>query len=299
MVINRYASIAARFVFMFFLIGRFDQQVSFKKTSSALSTPRWATWTGEQIIYFSAALFVIVALGVVLIFVREGQSGGNRREKIGLVAYLRQMFLGRRNCLLCVLVVSSVLMSTRLMNLRPLLITEQFGYSKQVFGNIHGATMLINTTLVLPILMVMIDRVDKLKLFAVCMLLSTLHPAAFWTYVKFVAPTGVPSPGAIVAFNVADSIFDRTALLALWPFLFDLVDPSKKGFMNSGFLIVSGCVKFLNTNLMGVWVQLAHALGGRAEQINYMNCYLYIFLVGLIGCGGTLWFMRNRTELQE
>lgn len=297
MIINRYASIAARFVFMFFLIGRFDQNISLKKASSALSASRWAAWTGEQVIYFTAALLVIVALGVVLVFVREPKSSGRPKERIGLLTYLRQMFLVRRNCLLCVLVISSVLMSTRLMNLRPLLITEQFGYSKQMFGNMHGITMLINTTLVLPIVALAIDRVDKLRMFTGCMVLSTLHPAVFWTYVKFFTTAGIPSASAIIAFNVADSIFDRTALLALWPFLFDLVDPTRKGFMNSGFLIVAGCVKFVNTNLMGLWMQFVHALTGRPEQMDYMSCYIYVFLVGLIGCMGTVIFIRNRNQL--
>jgi len=297
MVINRYASIGARFVFMFFLIGRFDQKIGAKKASSALSSSRWASLTGEQVIYYSAVVLVIVALLVVLLFVREGRPTGEPRKRIGLIQYLRQMFLLRRNALMCVLVISSVLMSTKLMNLRPLLITEQFGYSKQMFGNMHGTTMLINTTLILPFVAVFIDRVDKFKLFAVGIFLSTLHPAVFWTYVKFFAPAGIPSASAIVAFTVADSIFDRTALLALWPFLFDLVDPAKKGFMNSGFLIVAGCVKFLSTNLMGLWVQLVHVLTGRPEQIDYMSAYLYVFLVGLIGCAGTLIFLKNRDQL--
>lgn len=124
MVINRYASIAVRFVFMFFLIGRFDQEIGFKKASAALSASRWATWTGEQIIYVSAALLVIIALVIVLVFVREGSPPREKQERIGLLRYLRQMFLVRGNALMCVLVVSSVLMSTRLMNLRPLLITD-------------------------------------------------------------------------------------------------------------------------------------------------------------------------------
>ncbi len=183
------------------------------------------------------------------------------------------------------------------MNLRPLLITEQFGYSKQMFGNIHGITMLINTTLVLPLILVAIDRVDKFKIFAGGILLSTLHPVVFWTYVKYFAPDGIPSASVIIGFNVADSIFDRTALLALWPFLFDLVDPAQKGFMNSGFLIVAGCVKFLNTNLMGLWMQFVHALSGSPEQTDYMSCYLYVFLVGVIGCVGTALFMKNRNLL--
>jgi hypothetical protein len=296
MVINRYASIGARFIFMFFLIGRFDEEIGAKKASSALSASRWATLTGEQVIYFTAALLVLISLAVVLIFVKEQRPHQEKKARTGLLEYLRQMFLVRENRLLCLLVVSSVLMSTQLMNLRPLLITEQFGYSKQMFGNMHGVTMLVNTIFVLPLLVVFIDRVDKFKLFAGGVLLSTLHPIVFWGYVKYFAPGGVPPVSAIIAFNVADSVFDRTALLALWPFLFDLIDPAKKGFMNSGFLIVAGCAKFVNTNLMGLWVQSVHVLSGRLAQTDYMSCYIYIFLVGVVACVGTMLFAQHRSR---
>ncbi len=294
MVINRYASIGARFIFMFFLIGRFDKHIGFKKASSAMSRTRLASLTGEQFIYFSAAAMVLVSLAIILIFVKEKQTPGSKREKISLITYLRRMFMDKKNAMLCMLVISSVLMSTKLMNLRPLLITEQFGYSKQVFGNIHAVTMLINTTLVLPLLIILIDRLDKFKIFFVCILFSTLHPAAFWTYVKFLTPQGIPSVAAIIAFNIADSVFDRTAVLALWPFLFDQVDPEKKGFFNSGFLIVAGLAKFINTNLMGLWVKSMPSMLTSGENIDYMNCYLYIFIVGLIGTAGAIVYSCRR-----
>jgi hypothetical protein len=174
------------------------------------------------------------------------------------------------------------------------LITEQFGYTKHMLGNMHGVTMLINTILVLPLLVVFIDRLDKFKLFAGCLLLSTLHPAVFWVYVKYFAPQRIPPVSAIIAFNVADAVFDRTALLALWPFLFDQIDAQRKGFMNSGFLLVAGCTQFLNTNLMGLWMQLVHVLSGSPRQVDYMSCYLYSFLVGLIGCTGAMLFAESR-----
>ena len=294
MIINRYASIAARFVFMFFLIGQFDEEISFKKASAALSESRWAVLTGEQVIYYLTAILLFLSLLIILIFVKEKQCIHEKKETVTLWKYLQQMFLVRHNFLLCILVISSVLMSTQLMNLRPLLITEQFGYSKKMFGNIHGITMLFNTILILPLLVFLIDRVDKFKLFTCCILLSTLQPAVFWCYVKYLAPSGIPSASAIIAFTVADSIFDRTGLLVLWPFLFDQVDPEKKGFMNSGFLLAAGCVKFLNTNLMGLWVQFVHVLSGKSGQIDYMSCYIYIFIVGIIGCIGTLLFAKYR-----
>ena len=300
MIINRYASIAARFIFMFFLIGRFDEQIGLKKTSSALSSHRWASLTGEQVIYYTGAVLVLVSLGIILLLIKEPQSHPEKsagQKRMSLRHYLCQIVTVRKHWLMCVLVVSSVLMSTKLMTLRPLLITEQFGYSKQVFGNMHATTMLVNTTFILPVLIFLIDRIDKFKLFAVCIFLSTLHPAVYWSYVKFFAPGHIPPIAAIIAFNIADSAFDRTAILALWPFLFDHVVSDKKGFMNSMFLIAAGVVKFFNTNLLGLWTQFLPRLGGSSDRIDYMNGYLYIFAVGIIGCIGVIYFARHRHEL--
>ncbi len=294
MVINRYASIAARFIFMFFLIGQFDHQIDFKKASSALTANRWASFSGEQIIYFSAAVLVIISLAMILLFIKEpGTITAKKIPKISLPKYFKMLFTNRQYLLMSLLVVSSVLMSTKLMSLRPLLITEQFGYSKQVFGNMHSITMLINTTLILPLLAVFIDRIDKFKIYVVCIIFSTLHPLIFWLYVKFVAPNGIPSVPVIIGFNIADSTFDRTALLVIWPYLFDMVDPEKKGYMNSMFLIVAGSVKFINTNLMGLSLQTISSFSGNPEKINYMNCYIYIFILGLIACAGTFFYAKK------
>jgi hypothetical protein len=142
--------------------------------------------------------------------------------------------------------------------------------------------------------MIFIDRVNRFKIFAIGMLLSTLHPIVYWFYVKILTVSGIPSVSAIIVFNIMDSIFDKTALLVLWPFLFDIIDPAKKGFMNSGFLIVIGMVGFLNANLMGLWVKVYSSIF--TTYTDYMSSYLYIFVVGIFGCIGTYLFSRTIPE---
>jgi hypothetical protein len=36
-----------------------------------------------------------------------------------------------------------------------------------------------------------------------------------------------------------------------------------------------------------------------AVQVDYMSCYLYIFLVGVVACLGTLLFIKNRHQLVQ
>ena len=60
--------------------------------------------------------------------------------------------------------------------------------------------------------------------------------------------------------------------------------------------LVAGCVKSLNTNLMGLWVQLVQALSGGAERVDYMSGCPYILLVGVIGCLGTMLFVGKTRQ---
>ena len=297
MVVNRYASIAARFVFMYFLIGSFDMSIGQNKILKGMTADRFAGITGEKVIYISAAALVLLSLVLILFFVKEKKDIRPAREHFRLVDYLREMYATRDNFYMCLLVICYVLMSTRLTNLRPLLITEQFGYSKKTMGNINVITMLFNTTLFLPLIAIFIDRLNYFRVFVTGMIFSTLHPAVYWIYVKFFAEGGIPSIPVITVFNIADSIFDRTAMLVLWPFLFDMVNPAKKGFMNSGFLIITGIVGFVNTNLMGLWVKASSALF-YAGKVDYMNCYIYIFVMGILGCAGTYLFSLHLNSMQ-
>lgn len=294
MVINRYLSIAMRFVFMFFLIGSFDITIGDKLPPSLMKKDMFASLTGEQAIYYLGAAGIAVAFFFVLFGIRESKALPRKGGRGSLKGYFTALFTDRKVQLSALLVVCYTLMSTQLMTLRPLLITEQFGYSKQVMGNIHAATMLTNTLLILPLILLFIDKVDRIRMFVGCIVLSTLHPLVFWLYVKFVAPGQIPGEAAIIAFNVADSIFDKTAFLLLWPIVFDLTDPARKGFTNSAALTAAGIAGFININLLGLVVKWYSARFCADGVYDYMSTYLYIFAAGILATIGTVFFLRRK-----
>lgn len=302
MVLGRYLSIAVRFVFMFFLIGQFDSKLTGGGVPvKILKKNVFASLTGEQVIYYLGALGVVVSLVIVFFLFRNDEQPSVRQEnqRVTFAGYFRFIFASKRAMLACLLVICYTLMSTRLMTLGPLLITEQFGYSKQIMGNINASTMLTTAIFILPLIMVIIDRIDRFKLFFVCLCLSTLHPILYWVYVKFACPLQIPSELAIIIFNVADSVFDKTAFLVLWPIVFDFTDPKRKGLTNSAVLIAAGLTSFLNINIMGAVVKLYSVCFATNGTYDYMSTYLYIFFAGLIAIAGCIVFARCRNLMEQ
>ena len=300
MVINRYLSIAARLVFMFFLIGKFSVKSDGTKAVKSLSKKLPMDLTGEDVIYFGGAVLAVISIIILVLFVRERPAEKkNSSEGRSFIKAISCVFSSRQSRLMCLLVFSSVLMKTKLLTLRPLLITEQFGYSMQQMGNFHTVSMLINIVVILPIAAMLIDKIDKFKIYIAVIILSTIQPGAFWIYVKIFAVGGIPSPGIIIGFNIADAIFDQIGLLAIWPLLYDMIQPSMRGIMTSGFLIASGLAGFINANGIGVWVNYYSKIFCQDGNYDYMSGYLYVFTVGVIGCLMAVYFGLNYCRIKD
>lgn len=73
------------------------------------------------------------------------------------------------------LVFCSVSLSASLGQLAPLLVTEQFGYSKKVFADLQTWQLLTVVFAALPIAGWLADRVDRFRVFQIGLILSALH----------------------------------------------------------------------------------------------------------------------------
>lgn len=299
MVVNRGMSMAMRMVFMLFLIGRFDRHYGGGKghggggKAAAMEAVRWAGLTGEQVIYYSGAALVVLAILFLICFARESVESVTRpaqRERFHLKRYLGQLFGSARLRRLYLWVIAATLMATKLGSLRALLFTEQFGFSKQMMGNIHTVSMIVNGLIILPLGASLVDRINRQRLFYLCLLCSTLHPIVFWSYVHFICP--VPDPRVVIAFHVVDAAFDHLGLIALWPLLYQSLTSTQRGTAQAGFLVVGGLTSFVAMNAMGAWIKGYSRLCLPHGTYDYMSGYLLIFVLGLAACG--LAFGSNR-----
>ncbi len=282
MVVNRYMAMAARLLFMFFLIGQFKEHVGQGRLFQSLAGKSLAHLTGEQLIYFIAAAGVLATVFLIGFGIREVSNAASAANiPFNLKRYLSSVFYSSEHRRLCLLVAASVLMTFKLGSLLPLLFTEQFQFSMQTMGQVHGITMMINALIVLPIAAILSDRIDRFKLFAVCLIGSTLQPILFWSYVHWVS---IPTPGLAIGFHAADAALDHLGLIALWPLLYENSLSEDRGAMKAGFLIVGGIASFILANLLGFWVKWFSHQSPEGVSYDYMSGYLLIFIAGIAAC---------------
>ena len=289
---NRLTSVIARLFFNFVLIGRFDE-VNAVKLTPGFGKLAALHLTGEQLIYFLAAALVLASAVFIVLFVRESPLATDENATVQpkpLSAFwpgwefFQNVFGSTRARLLCLLVLASVAAQVGLGQLQPLLITEQFGYTKQALGNMHGIIILLEIGLVLPLMAWLLDRADRFRLFQAGLWLAALQPLAYWLYVKFAAPQQIPPVPAVIGFTALGALARTATLLSLEPLLFDLTPPDLLGTFNAGFVVARGLATVLLMNGVGLWVKIWSGIFCAPLKFDYMSGYLYVFACGLAGC---------------
>lgn len=288
-VIKRIGAVISRLLFNFLLIGQFDHIYNLN-WSLGLAPGSTFRLTGEMVIYWSGGLAVLLVVLQMIFLVREKKPDVLPvATKFSPLRYVVELFGERQWRLLFLLMFCSLALTAGLGQLYPLLITEQFGYSKALFGQMWTVNYIVEICL-LPIAFFIVDRLDRFRVFQIGLVLSTAQHLAFWLFVEYVAPNHLPTPAQIIFFNLWNSAVDVVAGLALEPLIFDFVPRNKMGTLNSGFLFVRGALALLVFNGVGLWVKFFSQLFRRDGHFDYMSGYLFTFLVGLVGIGATWYF---------
>ena len=217
-------------------------------------------------------------------------------ERFNLRNYVGDVFRERQFILIYLLLFAVVALYAGLGQLTPLLITEQFGYSKAMMGKIQTVSILVDLCVAMPMAAFIADRFDRFRTFQAGIVLSTIHPMGYWYYVKYLAVNQIPSPLALIIAGSSITLFHVVASVCLEPYFYDLVPKSKMGALNSGSLIVKGVMTMFVANGAGLWVKYYSQCFSFAGKTDYMSGYLYIFLMGLFGCAVTFYFANQRSK---
>jgi len=296
-VIKRAAMIGAQGLFNLVLIGRFDDRYHLHLPLRA--TTHGLTFTGEQLIYAVGAGLVLAALVLVLGGIRETRPEIVRRAPFSARRYWRSLRDLQPHWPRYLLALSAVALGACLGQLQPLLITQQFGYSKQVFGNMFAIALAAEILIALPLLGFFADRGACLRLYQILCAGAALIPALFWGFIKFVAPHQVPTPAPLIVFMVAHSLVRTLAMLTVEPLFFDGVHPDVMGQMYSGLLVVRGLGGLLVLNGVGWWVKLYSFFVpcGDTMRYDYTSAYLYIALFGVLALAATILYAAKGHHL--
>lgn len=288
-VVKRIGVILSRLLFNLVLIGQFDKVLHLNWTFGLAGFADFQL-RGETLIYWCGALAVLLVVLQMLFLVREKKPeaplpGG----RFSPLVYLKELFGERQYRLLFLLVFCSLALTAGLGQLYPLLITEQFGYSKTLLGQMWSVNFALEIAL-LPLVFFIVDRFNRFRIFQVGLALSALQQLAFWIFVECLAPGQIPTPLQIILFNLWNSAADIVAGLALEPLIFDYVPKNRMGTINSGFIFVRGALAVLVLNGVGLWVKYFTLWLRPDGGFNYMSGYLFTFLIGLLGVAATMVF---------
>lgn len=250
------------------------------------------TISGEQLIYWWGATCLVFCTLVLAFFVRERRPttppppdhGG------GLKGAMTNIFAERTLWPVYLLVFSTVLMQTGLGAIDPLLMTEQWGYSKQDMGTNIFVGGMINLVLVIPLVGILTDKMDRLKMFTIGVVGTVLVQIAYYVFVQFVLPDRRPSITQMIIFGQALSMIGQFSTIAMQPLIFEYIPRDKMGTAQAGLNFVRSITRLLTLNGIGLWVTWYSKFFLPAGTYDYFSGYLFMILMNGIGCAFLVWF---------
>lgn len=264
------------------ITGRFDDVVH-----SGIATLR-----GEQLIYWWAAACLIFCLVFIALFVREQRppeppppSHGN-----GWKGAFANIFAEKTLWPVYLLVFSTILMQTGLGAIDPLLMTEQWGYSKQDMGTNVFVGGMINLVLVIPLIGIIADKMDRLKMFSIGVVGTLLGQMLYYIFVQFLLPDRRPSIGQMIFFGQIMSMVGQFSTIAMLPLIFEYIPRDKMGTAQAGLNFVRSVTRLITLNGIGVWVTLYSQWFLPEGRYDYFSGYLYMIILNAVGCLFLLYF---------
>ena len=248
---------------------------------------------GEQTIYWLAALFLVIGIVFVWFFIRERRpTEAPPDHGAGIKGVFGNLLGERRLWPVYLLAFSQTLITTGLGAIDPLLMTEQWGYTKQDLGTNCFVGGMINLC-ILPFIAYFADRMNRIKMFVGGVVCALVLQIAYYVFVQFVLPDHRPTLVHIIIFGEAMSICGLFANTAFLPMLFDYIPRNQMGTAQAGLNFVNSITRLLTLNGVGLWVAYYARLFLPAGKYDYFSAYLFIIILNLVGCGLILHFVRQ------
>ncbi len=250
------------------------------------------TLRGEALVYWWGAGCLAFCVIFLFLFVREVKPLGPPPvdHGRGLKGALTTIFAEKTLWPVYLLVFSTVLMQTGLGAIDPLLMTEQWGYSKQDMGTNIFVGGLLNLVLVIPLIGLLADKIDRLKLFSIGVAGALFGQIAYYGYVQFILPDQRPSIGQMILFGQFMSLFGQFAGIALQPLIFEYIPRDKMGTAQAGLNFVRSITRLVTLNGIGIWVALYSKWFLPEGKFDYFSGYLFMILMNVLGCAFLVYF---------
>jgi len=245
-------------VFWVVAIGRFDE----------VTTMFNIAISGEQGMYWA----VSIGMCVMLLFLTLGIKETNPHSALrGQRFSFRTVFGGlfsKHLWPVYILAFSVAILGTGLGAFNQLLITEQWGYTKQDQGTNIAIGGIINLFLI-PMLGLLANRVGRGNVYVGLVIAGIVVNFSMYMYYEHVLFDSRPTLIEMVVFGEMLSVIGILTGMALTPFVYDFIPRNELGTYAAGSGLVTKATGILTANLMGlfVWGWASMFLGPPGEMV--------------------------------
>jgi len=264
------------------MIGRFDDRIQLGTVSVS----------GESTLYWSGALALLVGLVIIVVFVKERRPLNEPPHlPLSPTSFFRDIFGDKRLWPAYLLAFVRVFVTVGLGAVDVLLVTEQWGYTKQELGTNIAVGGIINLIIMLPIGW-LADRFDRVKLYLAALVGALLLNALYYVAIQFFLPDRRPELLHMIIMGEALSICGLVAGILCSPLMYDYIPRDKLGVAGAGMGLVGNLTRMLLLNGAGLWVMGYSHLFCAPGTYDYLSGYLYIVFFNGLGC--TLMYLFAR-----
>lgn len=289
----------AMYAFFFaVLIGRWDE---------TFAVPGIGSVSGEHLVFWTASILALGSLLLVAFGIRETPPptlpSPLPRPTMANVAhtardFIRNVFGQRQWLALYAVALAQIIFWLNFGSLTPLLFTEQWGFSKQTYGNIIALGTPFTLLVCLPVGGWLADRIDRLLLFKILAATVTACHLVFFLYLKLRTGEDAPPYAAVLIYWLLHTGVGNIGVVCTVSMMFDYVPRDRLGTVSSGIGITRGVAIIFINNGIGLWVTSVTAVttttaAGAAIAYDYESGFLYLVFCGVIATAVAFWFARQ------
>jgi Na+/melibiose symporter-like transporter len=274
------------------LIGQFDHQYDFTVLGTRLQF-------GGDLVIFGVGSILLIGVSTVLFFGVEERPPLHKPEKVSLniLLFFKDIFKDRQSIMVYLLWTAPWITGAAAGSFGSLFQIEQLGFTKVQLGMIHAITMPVDFLLFTTLAGFLTDKVNRVRLLQLGILLTALVNLSLFFYVRYVADYSI-SIYTFMGFGLVAGFFHAWVFVVWGPVLYDYIPSNRMGTISAGLSIVSGVLGFFIMNLGGLWVdtftKLFGARGMSVDKVpspnDYSSIYILNFIMSLVALGILFYF---------
>ncbi|MFM2090126.1 MAG: hypothetical protein RLZZ127_615, partial [Planctomycetota bacterium] len=244
-------------IFWWVAIGRFEEVSDFMG----------AVLTGEQALFWSVSMAMSVMLLFLCLGVKETDPKSTLKGSFAPMSFIRGLF-SNHLWPIYILSLSTVFTGVGLGALDALLVTQQWGYTKQDLGNNIAIGGVLNLMLI-PILGLIASRSGRFRVYITLIVLGIVLNIVRYGYYSFVLYDGRPTIPEMVFFGELFSVIGILTGIALTPLVYDFIPRNELGTYAAGSSMVTKIAGLFLGNLVAflVWLHASLFLGPPGEMV--------------------------------